>query len=760
MLRNLARVFGLTFFLILACLCANATPITVSATTITGYNYGGSTATLRFYAAQTFTASDGTTVPGGAVGGDGFYKSVACTVASTTLSIPQFTIASTTDSLDLPNVTYTAVLFDSKGVKRDTLLAGFRVPISLGVSITWAQLRTYNAAVPRPNNPTYWSADQVGALSTLTSAEDRARANHTGTQLSATISDFTSAVDARYVAAAAASFGYTANVKLAPYNASGSSTTYTCSMTSGSAVLTCTGSTDFVAGQDVFVPGAGAAGANLIATVSSGSGTTWTLGTSASTTVSGVTVKHDDTDAINEAIDAAFDAGGGKVYFPLGYYRVNKPLNAATNSVIYPPQNPYSIGVQTVSITLEGEVPPAWMDINAGPPTGVIIQSDVAGSGNFPAIYSAKVWAANAGASQHLHWNYVQTNFQNLIFRTYNGTTLGGVNLMKAPRGLARNVMVDVGVSETGAYPTTLVTEPTAEVIGFAFPQVASGLSTADNLHVLGYRYGVFFSDHFRAQGFVIATRCYYGYLIEDAAGLAAGHLYAYHSLHTLKFTGTANRIDFTIHMEQVTTGSAWNKVTPGTTVDWTDAGDTAWGQIRFIFTNTSGGTHYAPTLTGMAKVDKVALARSAQAVYYTKSSRTTITTATATDLPWDVELHGGALVTHSTSTNPEQITIDLAGWYEIIAVGHFVTVAGATDNGTGQRQISILLDGVIYDGDPRPANSTLTTAPRAYLKKYLTKGTVVKVQAYQNSGGNLEILGGAVGTVPYSPVLTLALIH
>jgi hypothetical protein len=543
-------------------------------------------------------------------------------------------------------------------------------------------------------------------------------------------------------------------VRSAPYYASGSDATTTGSISSGSTSLRVASGSTFSVNQGIHIAGAGASGADYVGTVNAVGGNNINISPAASTTVSGAVVRHDDTDAINNAIAAAFKAGGGKVYFPLGYYRVNKPLHPLTNSVIYPPQNPYTVGVQTIPISLVGEVAPAWMDINAGPASGVVIQSDVAGKGRFPAIYSAKAWKPVSPTNQEQEWNYVQTNFENLIFRTYNGTSLGGVNLMKAPRAIARNIHVDVGVTET-RYPTTVVREPSAEVVGFAFPQVASGLSSADNMHVIGYYYGFYGSDHFRASNFVIATRCTYGYWFDFAAGTVVGALYTYHSLHALKVTGNQGRFDLTIHTEQVTTGSAWNKVTRGKTVDWEDAGDVAFGQIRFIFTNTSGETHYAPTLTGMSKVQKVALARPAQALSYANTGRLNVPSNTFVDIPWNVETHGGALVRHSTTTNSEQVVIDLAGWYEIRAVGHFVTVAGSADNGTGQRQIAITLDSVVYDADPRQAITGLGTVCRAQLTKYLTKGTIVRAQAWQNSGGALELLGG----VNYSPVLTLRMI-
>lgn len=81
-------------------------------------------------------------------------------------------------------------------------------------------------------------------------------------------------------------------------------------------------------GAAVFVPGAGAAGANLRAVITAiGSGQV-TLGTAAGTTVSGVTIYHGTPDhaAINAAIAVA--AGGvGEVVFPYGSALIEEPVN-------------------------------------------------------------------------------------------------------------------------------------------------------------------------------------------------------------------------------------------------------------------------------------------------------------------------------------------------------------------------------------------------------------------------------------------------
>lgn len=120
--------------------------------------YGGTTATLRIVANQSFYTSDGIPILQGTV------KTVNCTVAGTVITIPSFTIDSTTDST-VQTGTYTAVFFDHTGVRRMAMLSQFQVPTSLGVSISWENLTTYNRGVVLNffNSSTY-SKDEINQL--------------------------------------------------------------------------------------------------------------------------------------------------------------------------------------------------------------------------------------------------------------------------------------------------------------------------------------------------------------------------------------------------------------------------------------------------------------------------------------------------------------------------------------------------------------------------------------------------------------------
>lgn len=94
----------------------------------------------------------------GTPGSGAFFKTVTCTISSGTITIPSFTLPSTTDALDIQTARYTAVFFDSRGIKRDTFLADFSLPNTLAGSPnnTWAQIRVNKLGVqPIRDTSTY-----------------------------------------------------------------------------------------------------------------------------------------------------------------------------------------------------------------------------------------------------------------------------------------------------------------------------------------------------------------------------------------------------------------------------------------------------------------------------------------------------------------------------------------------------------------------------------------------------------------------------
>lgn len=122
------------------------------------------------------------------------------------------------------------------------------------------------------------------------------------------------------------------NAKSVTYKASGSNATTTGSVSSGTTSLTVGSTAGWSVGQGIHILGAGVAGAPLTTTITAISGSTFTLANSASTTVSGATVSHDDTVAIQAALDAGL-SNDRTVYLPTGTFYVDALSLTSPNSI-------------------------------------------------------------------------------------------------------------------------------------------------------------------------------------------------------------------------------------------------------------------------------------------------------------------------------------------------------------------------------------------------------------------------------------------
>jgi hypothetical protein len=168
-MRKMQKCTFLLFFgFLLTCygaVTAHATTVTVQTFTIPDYRYGGNTAKIRLYSSGAWTDSDGVPhVAGNPASATGFYQEITCTVSGTNLVVPQFTTPSTTNAVQNNSVRITAVLWDHRGVRRDTLFANWAIPHT--TPTTWTALAVYNSAVPKPQPNLYASVAEVSVLIT------------------------------------------------------------------------------------------------------------------------------------------------------------------------------------------------------------------------------------------------------------------------------------------------------------------------------------------------------------------------------------------------------------------------------------------------------------------------------------------------------------------------------------------------------------------------------------------------------------------
>lgn len=108
----------------------------------------------------------------GTPGSGAFFKSVACTIAAGIISIPSIALPSTTDGLDVQTARYTAVFFDSKGIKRDNFFPNeFALTNTLPTPVSWAQIRiSAGASQPLRDTSVYTKTEVNNQIQLATQA--------------------------------------------------------------------------------------------------------------------------------------------------------------------------------------------------------------------------------------------------------------------------------------------------------------------------------------------------------------------------------------------------------------------------------------------------------------------------------------------------------------------------------------------------------------------------------------------------------------
>lgn len=114
------------------------------------------------------------------------------------------------------------------------------------------------------------------------------------------------------------------------------------------------------------------------------------------------------------------------------------------------------------------------------------------------------------------------------------------------------------------------------------------------------------------------------------------------------------------------------------------------------------------------------------------KTSAQNTVTSTSTDVTWDSGTQGPKTVWSSGST----VTIQQPGLYLIC------TIIAFDGNATGYRHVKIMVNGAMSNS--KVIRSSAIAAYRTRIScgyvQYLNKGDTVKIQAVQNSGGNLNV--------------------
>lgn len=400
------------------------------------------------------------------------------------------------------------------------------------------------------------------------------------------------------------------------FGASGSAVTTTGNIAAASNTLTVASAATFAEGQGILIKGAGAKGAHHVATITVIKDASITLSAEALSNVTNAVVQHDDTAAINAALAAAYQGGGGQVLLPSGRYRCNAPFNRATNSILTLPQNIAYVGLPT-RIEFIGTVrsndpgPSADPAKPAASPGGVSIDaSDApAGSGTDPAVFAGSPTYVE-GFTQ---WQNADVFIDKMSFFVPPNPTICGVNFSNCLRGSVGDSFV--------AFASDPTVRPTNASVGIIFPQAHNNvIFHCGEAHIAGFKTGIRASEHLLLKGPYIG-------LCETALDVTNPCAYPLHLISgslciescptMIRKTGPGNQaVNLSLKAEVSfpnqkadafhAVGAHWWDGAPGQ--DVVDSGNTLYGKIEYTCISNATGAALSLGVAGGAHASFVNL--------------------------------------------------------------------------------------------------------------------------------------------------------
>ncbi len=247
----------------------------------------------------------------------------------------------------------------------------------------------------------------------------------------------------------------------------------------------------------------------------------------------------DDTAAIQKAINAVFERGGGIVFFPRGVYVLGRPPvtrdlrgNNPDGQIYIPSRDAARLSEDGTEIknldehnlqggiSLVGECVPlstiGQYAIHQTDPKRVKLAMEAVGPFAGTVLYSTytnphpdgtptAILGFSVPSGSQFGFASGQTELKNLTFRAHVAKdqgypTLSGVNAQCARSVVMTNVNVDVDL------PLPKLKAPLCDTAGIIFPKVNCELSYFTNLGVYGFKYGYIFGEHGNGDAIYAAT--------------------------------------------------------------------------------------------------------------------------------------------------------------------------------------------------------------------------------------------------------------
>lgn len=403
------------------------------------------------------------------------------------------------------------------------------------------------------------------------------------------------------------------NVKGAPFNAFGDGIPWSDgAMTSGGATLTSNQATFKVGdvGKYVNIKKVGSGGHPITTTITAFIDIHHvTLATTATNTASNCyyVYGHDDTQAIQAAIDSAYTHGGGQVAFPNSYYLLAGPLVHSDNNSLDPNSQlffpsevfPELGGPPPITIVLQGESRPTLdygaldNDSSQTFSKGVILRSILMTNQGTGSVLSTIGPTSTFGSFSNL-----TPVMSNLTFITPDDTTAGAFR-NAVDMGNAAWMEINNCVASTDV-PLIESHAPTSHSYGFKTTNISGGtlVYMSGVNYVAGYETGYLISEHLTADN-LQAAGCKYG--IQAVPGNHVMHIFTAKiqwcgsSLYKASAGGLVGQVQIEqLDMEGLISGKWYDYVNA-----ISDSANLLRGYVWYLFGASSIGTPTAYSMYG-----------------------------------------------------------------------------------------------------------------------------------------------------------------